>query len=133
MSRFEAWKSRHWVVQAVHVSDPPITSAAALVLLAKKYFGEDKSIYTNFRMMKVRRKWIKQLMLNPDEEGGLTCSICGKKGLLPQSSNKRKVATIDHIIDISEGGSWNDPNNFRIACSRCNGYKNDQKMRKVSL
>ena len=124
MTRYQSVVSLRWVVQAVHIPDPPVNSAAALALLAKKYFGEDKSIYTDFRMLRFRRKWIKQLMQTPDSEGGLTCSMCGRKGLLPSSHNKNKVATLDHIRGIGNGGKWNDTSNFRVACWKCNQKEN---------
>lgn len=115
---------RKWSGQSVFVSDPHIHSAASLVLLVKHYLTLDRTIYTTSRMDKVRRKWIRKLMKTPDELGGLTCQLCGKKGLKPSTNNKHKLATMDHIIELSKGGRWNDPNNFRVACYFCNVGRN---------
>ena len=129
MTRSRSKVYKGWVCQGIYVSDPDIKSPAALVLLSKKYFGLDKSIYSNTRMLKVRRKWIKKMMENPDELGGLTCSICHKKGLPPfDRSNNKNCATLDHVIDIADGGVWNDPNNFQILCDRCNNRKSNVKL-----
>ncbi len=124
MTRSKGRQARAWAVQVVHIADPDITSAAALALLAKKYVSLDKSIYTEFRMHRIRNKWMKRLMLAPDEQGGLTCAICGKKGLHPNSPNPKDQATLDHIIQIGMGGSWNNPENFQVACGPCNNLKN---------
>lgn len=125
--------SRRWVIQAVQVTDPDITSPAALVLLAKKYFCLDKSIYTEFRMTKIRNKWMKLQMRTPDFEGGLTCQICGRPGLLPFTTDKNKLATLDHIIELKEGGKWNDSTNFRVACYGCNTRRNSMGNRQAHL
>lgn len=124
-SRSYGRSSRRWVIQAVQITEPDITSPAALVLLAKKYFGLDKSIYTEFRMTKIRNRWMRNKLKTPDTKGGLTCQICGRQGLQPfKMSDKNKLATLDHIIELKEGGKWNDPTNFRVACYSCNTNRN---------
>ena len=127
MTRSQGKAYRHWVVQKVHTYDPDISSSAALVLLAKKCFQLDKDIYTDTRMQRIREKWIKKLMKTPDEAGGLTCAICGRKGLRLDADNRFQIATLDHIINVSEGGPWNDVNNFRVACYSCNSKRNEKK------
>ena len=127
MTRSESKSARSWAIQVVHIADPDITSPASLALLAKKYFSMDKNIYTNFRMQRIRRKWIKKLMETPDEKGGLTCAICGNKGLQVKDSSRLKSATLDHIVDIANGGAWNDPSNFQVACYLCNAAKSNRK------
>lgn len=123
--------STRWVIQAVHIGDPDITSGASLALLAKKYYTLDRSIYSEWRMTRIRRKWMKKLMKTPDEEGGLTCAICGRKGLKPdERQDRNKQATLDHIHEIGKGGSWNDPINFQVACYPCNSYKNNVQQKK---
>lgn len=116
-------------MQQVFIQDPPITSPAALVLLAKQYLSLDRSIYTHFRMTHVRNAWMReQLKTNKDAKGGLTCAICGRIGLNPFAEHKKRQATLDHILELSKGGKWNDPNNFQVACHQCNGLKsNDPK------
>lgn len=113
-----------WVVQVVHISDPPVTSPASLALLAKKYYSLDRSIYSEFRMTRLRNKWMKLQMKTPDAKGGLTCAICGKQGLKHRNAPKDNMATLDHIVEIVRGGQWNDPHNFQVACYKCNALKN---------
>lgn len=109
---------QRWINQRVFIDNPEITSPAALSLLAKKYYELDKSIYSDRRMKNVVRKWRKiQLKFNKDSKGGLTCAICGQMGL------KDDNITLDHIVDIRNGGSWRDFNNFQVACSPCNHKK----------
>ncbi len=118
--------SIRWVVQVVHISDPPINSPAALALLAKKYYTLDRSIYSEFRMTRLRNKWMKLQMKSPDALGGLTCGICGRKGLKYKDHTQENLATLDHIVEIFKGGDWRDPSNFQVACKKCNDSKNNK-------
>lgn len=132
MTRSQGKKLKSWVIQVVHVKEPHIRSAAALVLLAKKYFVLDKSIYTERRMHRLRNRWMRlQLKTSRDEEGGLTCAICGRKGLNPFSRIEKQLAVLDHIVEICQNGSWHDPSNFQVSCYRCNDRKNDQLQKKL--
>lgn len=119
---------RKWAKQIVFVSEPHIHSAAALVLLSRQYLKLDKTVYTTSRMDKVRRKWIRKLMQTPDEKGGLTCQICGRKGLKPKCKNRRNLATLDHVVELSKGGQWDNPNNFQVACYVCNSHRSNSKI-----
>jgi len=121
MTAIQEYKSKQkWIEQIVLISEPPISSPAALVILSQKYLSSDKSIYTPKRMYSIKRKWIRTMMKQADKKDGLICSICGRKGLPPIHPNRNMVATLDHIIELRNGGSWNDPTNFRIACYKCN-------------
>ena len=134
MTRSQSRSSRNRASQIVNVIEPDISSAASLVLLVKKYCSMDKDIYAEGRMSRLRRKWINNLMKTPDEKGGLTCAICGRKGLLskvPQRNNRENLATLDHIIRIIDGGKWNDPNNFQVACYKCNIDSNNRKEKQI--
>jgi 5-methylcytosine-specific restriction endonuclease McrA len=127
MTRSKGKQCRSWAVQVVHIEDPPVNSAAHLCLLAKKYFTADKSIYTEFRMHKLRNKWMKlQIREHLDELGGLTCAHCHRKGLSPWTADVSMRAVLDHRIEIAANGKWNDPDNFQVLCDRCNGQKNDR-------
>lgn len=132
MTRSQGKRSRNWAVQVVHIEDPPVNSAAALCLLTKKYFSADKSIYSEFRMHKIRNKWMRLQMQTPDEQGGLTCVHCGRRGLQPWTDDVHDRAVLDHIVEICLGGNWRDPANFQVLCDFCNGKKNDL-MQKVQL
>ncbi len=133
MTRSQGRASLTWLVQVVNIAEPDITSAANLALLAQHYFSLDKSIYTDWRMAHVRRKWMKQQLKTPDELGGLTCAICGKKGLHPDRKKGTGLATLDHIVDIGRGGEWNNPSNFQVACDRCNNNKNSRLQKALKL
>lgn len=117
--RYEMWRN-----QQVLITDPPITSPAALVLLAKLYRTKDHTIFTESRMTRIRNAWMKRQMKTPDSKGGLTCGICGRQGLNPKTRDKNKLATLDHIVELKSDGPWKDPNNFRVACYRCNCQRN---------
>ena len=125
MTRSKATQCRTWRIQVVHIQDPPIDSAAHLVLLAKMYSQQDKTIYSESRMSRIRNRWMKMMMVNTEPGKGLTCAICGKSGLFPHSRDpyRRNLATLDHIKDIGSGGVWNDPTNFQVACYNCNQQK----------
>ena len=129
MTRSKGRRSRDWAVQVCHIQDPPVNSAAQLCLLSKHYFSLDKSIYTEFRMHKIRNKWMRLQMKTPDACGGLTCANCKQQGLSPWTEDVSKRAVLDHIVEIGIGGDWRDPNNFQVLCDRCNGKKNDELQR----
>lgn len=126
--RSDSKKVMFWVCQFVHVEEPDVTSPAALALLTKKLFLEDKSVYTEKRMGKIRNRWFKERMKHLDSKGGLTCAICGKQGLQPfDCKSKKKLATLDHVVDLHFNGAWKDPANFQVACYRCNTRKNARR------
>lgn len=124
-------KLKRWRYHKVHVADPVISSLASLALLCRSYLALDKTIYTEHRMSAVRKKWLKNQMKTPDEKGGLTCSICGRQGLKPNSNVRRDLATIDHIIELQDGGDWKDPINFRVACWPCNSGRNNIRQKQL--
>lgn len=123
MKRGEARQFRKSISPNIYVNVPPISSPVALLLLNKKYYAADTSIYSDFRMMRIRNKWIRSQFALADKSVGISCAICGKKNLVLYSPDRTHVATLDHIVSISHGGSWNDPSNFQIVCYRCNQKK----------
>ena len=129
MTRFHANNIRaRYLIHVIHIESPHPCSLASLVMLNKKYYGLDKSIFSKCRMFNIRRKWMNKLVA--DNPNGLTCAICGKSGLSPHANNKdphhRNLATLDHIIAIKDGGSWKDMSNFQVACYPCNMAKDIQ-------
>ena len=124
MTRARAKNVVERMAQKVFSKEPPLTSPASLALLNKKYFELDKTVYSNSRMSSLRKRWFKLQMKTPDELNGLTCNICGKKGLLPDAPNLNDRATLDHVFEVGLGGEWNNPSNFQTACYRCNSFKN---------
>lgn len=118
--------SKRWAQQTVLCDDPPTSSPAAMVLLVRKYFLLDRTIFSERRMLKIRTRWMKAQVKNSRivyHTGKLRCKICGRGGLDPFTTDKNKLATLDHIVELSKGGSWSDPNNFQVACYRCNGRR----------
>lgn len=114
------WCSRKYRVnyQPVYPND-----AASLVCLNRFYQKRDDTRYTDFKMLNIRNKW-----MNEQEAlygvNNLTCAICGRTGLSPDTSDKRNLATLDHIIPISKANYlWNNPTNFQVACYICNQKK----------
>lgn len=115
---------RRWCKQTVLITDPPVDSPAAMVLLSRFYSSLDPTIFRESRMSRLRTRWMHEQMKTPDSKGGLTCAICGRKGLNPFTKNKHKLATLDHIHELKRGGAWYDTANFRVACSQCNNARN---------
>lgn len=63
------------------------------------------------------------------ERDGIACWICGKDTILAEFSTNRNgpmVASLDHIIPSSKGGTHDD-DNLKIACRKCN-YKRGNKL-----
>lgn len=131
MTRAIAKAIKDRIGQVVHIENPPSTSAANLVLLARHYFVLDRSIYSESRMGRIRKKWMNQQVKNAGKDG-LTCAICGRKKLRLDPKNKNKLATLDHIVSINDGGSWDDPNNFQVACFLCNSNKEKNLSRNLT-
>jgi len=126
MTRSSARVTHDWLTQVIYIQEPDISSMANLALLTRYYFGLDRSIYREYRMSRIRRRWMKEQMKTPDSNGGLTCSMCGRSGLNPWEKNIKKKATLDHIKSICDGGEWNNPSNFQVACYSCNSRKNSE-------
>lgn len=126
-ARAEGKHYNSWRSQNILITDPPITSLAAYVLLVKLYHSQDRTIYRESRMTRIRNAWMKRQMKTPDEKGGLTCALCGRKGLNPHTKDKNKLATLDHIVELRMGGPWREPSNFQVACYTCNCRRSSTK------
>lgn len=77
------------------------------------------------RWKRIRRAWMKE-QEKIYGKSNLTCAICGKTKLNPWAGhlNKDVLATCDHIIPFQRAPHlWDDPNNFQIACLKCNSSK----------
>ena len=71
-----------------------------------------KSSNRHGRNSKQRRE-LKQRLV---QKHGLKCSICKRKKTF-------NLLTIDHIVRVRDGGSWNIEN-LRLACKICNEDRN---------
>lgn len=62
------------------------------------------------------------------EERNGKCYICNRDMVLKSNStNKYRLATVDHIVPLAKGGS-NDKDNCIICCSLCNQLKGDKML-----
>jgi len=85
-----------------------------LIYLSKQYCQQDRLIPTARKLYRFKKKWRKITF----QTNFVKCYICGN--LLTSKS-----ATMEHIIPISKGGIWNDIDNVKPACYRCNHKKSD--------
>lgn len=112
-------------IEKVLVSEPVLQSRAALVLLKKNllrkvaYFGYQG--WLRFRW-ETLNKWAKN---NP-----LICFYCKKGPLEIESDNQKILATLDHVVPISQyKGSKFDLTNIVVACYSCNVNKKDKSVK----
>lgn len=106
----------------------------AQYILLKKYYV---SISNNGKLGKFPYKvrvWLtfrnRFLSRLRKKEGGLVCFYCGKDNLTanhnaPTKKKYNGLATIDHYIPRSKGGSEFSESNLVCACMKCNGKKRD--------
>ena len=108
--------------------------AGALIYTKKLYQADDLDKKPTWKKwLKLRKKW----MVEQEEIHGksnLTCSLCGKTNLDPWTTDKNKLATIDHILPCSRYPHlWNVTTNFQVACYRCNNKKGNTVTISVDL
>lgn len=89
---------------------------AGYILLKKEYSTVETRIWLKFRSHYLKSQ-------------KLICAYCGKKDLKLNSHHGRNLgslATIDHIIPLSKGGSRFDRKNLTVACHTCNNKKGNK-------
>lgn len=64
------------------------------------------------------------------EDAGFKCTYCGGDVVIGRWGGQ-SLATIDHKIPLSRGGSWKRYN-LTCACRRCNAEKSDMTMDEYS-
>jgi 5-methylcytosine-specific restriction endonuclease McrA len=106
----------------VLVEDPHVGSLAARILLQSQLRKEELEEWFAFRAEFLQKK--------KAEQGVLRCHYCGKEGLVEEVNEFSDVgsdmlATIDHVVPVSKGGSVRDENNLVVACYPCNQRKAD--------
>lgn len=52
------------------------------------------------------------------------CYLCGRKTKLKSPRGDPLLATIDHVVPLSRGGT-NEASNLRLCCRGCNKKKSD--------
>lgn len=106
----------------VLVENPSPESQAALVLLSQQYSELEIAEWFAFKK--------EFLQKHLEADGELKCHYCGKTGLRIDSEPPGKalgtLATIDHVIPLSKGGSQMDESNLVIACWPCNQKKGNR-------
>ena len=107
---------RHHVL----VDDPHPQSMAALVLLAGRLQKETIQDWLNFRIA-----FLNSII---SIRGDLVCAHCQAKGLLIETDDTDKLATVDHVVPLSKGGEQFDRTNCIVACYPCN---NNRKNRSI--
>ena len=104
-----------------NVLDEPIDaqSPASMYLLRMKLAACDAR-RNKVIWLSIRDAWLSSLPT-------LTCVRCGKTNLdKDASANNAMLATIDHIVPVSRGGGFLDPENWQVMCSPCNNKKGNR-------
>jgi|GEM_PF-3632703 5-methylcytosine-specific restriction endonuclease McrA len=79
--------------------------------MAKGYSG---NFHKNKKVIRLR---------NLEKNNGVyVCEYCGKRNLHTENKNCPDLATIDHFIPISKGGTHAQAN-LRLVCKGCNDIK----------
>lgn len=101
------------------VKEPDVRSMAAMVLLNRQYTKAELEKWFSFR----------EKFLHKHEP--LKCVYCGKGNLIidgeecADGHGLGHLATIDHVVPVSKGGSRYDESNCVVACFKCNQKKKD--------
>ena len=137
MTTIEIHRSKTGATIQQHIvfvdQDPHPNSLASLVLLNYDFRiqdvdflkqEDDLAFWLEFREIYL----LEQLNLH----GDLVCTYCGKKHLeiggktnvdLILNNKNPRLATIDHIVALANGGEKYNKKNLCVACKRCNGKK----------
>lgn len=107
----------------VFTNNPHPQSLANLVLMNKEYEKHDRS--RNWRTKLADRHRIMRRL----RQAGIpfTCVHCGRKKLDPFTDDKNKLATLDHVLPQSLGGS-SEERNLAISCYRCNTRRGNTRL-----
>lgn len=121
--------------------EPSIKSRAAYLWLIEKLRVQDVN-WKEVRKRSLRLKAVKQQLFQKhiEQYGSLTCEYCGRPRLYPTPPPKRgmnanqyaKIATADHFIPTSRGGSSTEEN-LRVACMICNKVKKDMTFEEFEI
>ncbi len=128
---------RNFMRDNILVDNPVINSRASYILLINDLSKLDDVLFRKYHPYKYLR-WREEFLNKKKEEDGLLfCKKCFKGPLIiyrkdgTLAGNKDKmIATIDHIIPISRGGSLFEESNIDILCYKCNQKKADKLPRK---
>lgn len=110
---------------------PHPKSLAALLLLNNDLFAQDETFMNDdlTSWLEFRENYLKQQL---QENEDLICKYCGKPHLeiggrtpsdLILNNKNPNLATIDHIVPLTEGREKYNPKNLCVACKKCNKDK----------
>lgn len=118
----------------LYVEDPHIKSYASYILLKNRLKNLDDEPTWAIELKKYLK--FREEFLNESKiDGKLICVYCQRDDLVEGhhefknknlNNNIPNLATIDHIIPISKGGSKYDKSNCCISCKKCNQKKADK-------
>ena len=109
---------------------PNVKSSASLLLLTNQLALLDEDYLSSMEFINKRIQFSRNYLENElKEKGDLVCTYCHTPGLIIEYDfnfgkiKPNKMATIDHINPISNGGEIFNINNVCCACSKCNTNK----------
>jgi len=111
--------------------NPHQKSLAALLLLNNElmYQDEDFILGDLATWLEFREQYLTKKLA---ENGDLVCKYCGKNHLeiggrapkdLAVNNKNPNLATVDHIVALSEGGEKYNEKNMCVCCKKCNSKK----------
>lgn len=110
--------------QNVLIEEPDVSSLASLVLLIRQYMVDDfvpQGQGTSYGVYKkYRRRFIDKCI---KDGADLRCYKCNCWLHEAKNNNSHKRLTVDHILELRNGGSLTDINNMRLACEICNSTR----------
>lgn len=119
--------STAWVDTVFFDINSPKTYASS-VLLKNYYWERDAENMDTLANVYKRIEFSRRYLLNVQKEfGTITCTYCPKTNLQIELMGMKvphnQLATVDHIIAISKGGSVFDVKNVVPCCGKCNRAK----------
>ncbi len=82
----------------------------------------------NLINIKIKKRFFQKVK---NKFGRLKCQICNNDDLIEIGKNGKQphnLATIEHVIPISQGGLRYVDSNYICTCSKCNGERGDKPM-----
>lgn len=119
---------RHCYFEMIMFKNPSVQSRAAYVLLARKLKTMDRTKNWE-KNPNFRKEFLDKFV---EKHGELYCEYCGLRNLVrkvTKQSEKLILATLDHIVPLSRGGSEFDISNIKLCCQKCNTLKGDMRVK----
>lgn len=127
MNRYSS--PRHQYKEYIFEKEPHPQSRANYIKLVRYYKQLDPTTSVHYYLKEnsgFRNKFLKSVL---EKNGIIKCYYCGKELIIEEDYSKHNttenLATLDHIVPISKGGSKYDPNNINVSCKACNLKKSN--------